>query len=90
MEEIWSDIQGYEGLYQVSNFGNVKGIKRNKILSPKKYRYANLQLCKNNVKMDYYIHRLVAQTFIPNQDNLPEINHIDGNKLNNHITTPKV
>ena len=88
--EIWKDIEGYEGLYQVSNQGNVKSLKRKYVLADKILipridtdGYALVNLSKHNKKTTFKIHRLVAETFIPNPDNLPEINHKDENKLNN-------
>lgn len=101
--EIWKDIIGYEGLYQVSNLGNVKSIgrmlydinkkenviyKRDKLLkyaiNHKGYKIVKLQKCCS--KKTISIHRLVALTFIPNPDNLPQVNHIDGNKQNNCVS----
>lgn len=96
MEEIWKDITGYEGIYQVSNLGRIKRIgnysnqyttwKSEKILKPKTHTngYKTIILSKNNQKETFYIHRLVAKTFIPNPNNLPEINHKDGDKTKNY------
>lgn len=81
--EIWKDIKGYEGLYQVSNLGRVKSNKR--ILNPSKTEYLKVSLSKNGVQNTYYIHRLVAQTFIDNKNNLTHVNHIDENKYNNNV-----
>lgn len=86
MEEIWKDIEGYEGLYQVSNLGRVRN-KHNKILRYRisncgYYRYA---LCKDGKYKYLSIHRLVAEAFIPNPDNLPCVNHKDENKKNNFV-----
>lgn len=93
MEEIWKDIEGYEGLYQVSNFGNVRSIPRKgtyktvHILKPGKTRkgYFQVILTKNSIGKPFRIHRLVAKAFIPNLNNLPQVNHKDGNKLNNCV-----
>ena len=86
MEEIWKDIEGYEGLYQVSNMGRVKSVRKNIILSQSiKNGYKRVALCANNNPKDYYIHRLVATAFIPNHDNLPQVNHKDENKTNNCV-----
>jgi hypothetical protein len=88
--EIWKDIKGYEGLYQVSNLGRVKSLgnsksKKEKILKPfKRGRgYLTVKLFNNNKKKQIFIHRLVAETFIDNPDNLPQVNHKDENKQNN-------
>lgn len=100
MQEIWKDIAGYEGLYQVSNLGNVKSLKRlvpiksskkklfpveEKILKPVKARYCIVRLSKNGKHQNYSVHRLAASAFIPNPLNLPIINHKDENKQNNNV-----
>ena len=95
-KEIWKDIEGYEGLYQVSNLGRVRSISRincygrvvtGKILSihdnGKGYKF--VRLSKYGKPKQEYIHRLVATAFIDNQDNLPEVNHKDENKENNCV-----
>ena len=92
MVEIWKDIKGYEGLYQVSNIGRVRSLKRNntdgKILKQciNKDGYLRVDLSKNNIKSTKRVHRLVAETFIDNAKNLPVINHKDENKTNNKVT----
>ena len=94
MEEIWKDIQGYEGLYQVSNYGRIRSFKRMKNnkearqfkLTPNSTGYISVGLRKNGKKILYQVHRLVAESFIPNPENKPQVNHIDGNKTNNHIS----
>lgn len=91
MNEIFKDIEETNGYYQISNFGRVKSIKRKwvikdiiltTIISKKGYCIVNMNdLGKMKVGK---IHRLVATAFIPNSENKPQVNHIDGNKLNNH------
>lgn len=91
-KEIWRDIPGWEGLYQVSTYGNVAslnynhtGMRRLRIPRVGKGGYLYLDLHKNGVTKTMKIHRLVAITFIPNPNNLPQINHKDENKLNNNV-----
>lgn len=86
MEEIWKDIEGYEGLYQVSNMGRVKSLKNDIILKPYILRgYEKVLLYKNKKRKHFQIHRLVAMAFIPNPDNKPQVNHKDENKTNNCV-----
>ena len=86
MEEIWKDVKGYEGLYKISNFGRVWSIRRKLFLKPvdKPYLRVRLYSIDGTNKM-FSVHRLVAEAFIPNPDNLPCINHKDENKMNNCI-----
>lgn len=88
-DELWKDIQGYDGDYQISNYGRVKSLKRKNplILSPILGRtedYYSIGLTKNGNKSHYSIDRLVAEAFIPNPNNYPEVNHIDENTKNNN------
>ena len=86
MEEIWKDIEGYEGLYQVSNMGRVRSLRKNIILRQGITRgYKRVILSTNDIPKHYYIHRLVATAFISNPDNLPQVNHKDENKTNNCV-----
>jgi len=87
-KEIWKDIVGYEGLYQVSNLGKVKNIKNNTIKIPTlcKNGYLYVDLWKENKRIKKTIHRLVAEHFLKNNNNYTDINHIDGNKQNNILT----
>lgn len=74
-------------MYQVSNSGKVRSLRRNIILKSRITRkgYERVVLRTNNIPKDYYIHRLVANAFIPNPDNLPQVNHKDENKTNNCV-----
>lgn len=85
--EIWKDIKEYEGLYQVSNLGNVKRKKDNYVFKKNKNSsgYRVVTLTKNKMEKSVSVHRLVANAFIPNPKNKSQINHIDGNKMNNII-----
>ena len=105
MKEIWKSVKDFEGLYEISNLGNVKALKRTwrvwnyqgkkyqemgnkeKILSSSlsKCNYRQVVLSKEGKKYLKTIHRLIAEAFIPNLDNKPCVNHIDGNKLNNCV-----
>ena len=100
MQEIWKDIVGYKGLYQISNKGRVKSLERysykgnrsiqklkGRILkaSIRKDNYLTVVLRKDGKSTSYLVHRLVAQAFIPNSYNYNVINHKDENKQNNDI-----
>lgn len=97
--EIWKPVVGYEGLYEVSNIGRVKSLERyvndrggfkllkERILKEVQSRSGHLKvkLSKNSMSKLYFTHRLVAQAFIPNPDNLPVINHKDEDPINNRV-----
>lgn len=100
ISEVWEDVKGFEGLYQVSNFGNVKSLPKLlsrlgksqfmtkvKILKPgyDKDGYLHVGLFKDKKAHRNKVHRLVAMAFIDNPENKPEVNHIDGNKQNNNV-----
>ncbi len=98
MNEEWRDIKNYEGLYEVSNFGNVRSLNRKvyrrfswviirgKTLKPVCVKgYYKVMLCKNGKSKCCAIHRLVAEAFIMNPKNYPEVNHKDENKANNNV-----
>ncbi len=95
MTEIWKDVVGYEGLYEVSSLGRVKSLpkmagvrwqpeKQSSIFTDK-HGYCKVNLYKNNTHKQCYVHILVATTFLSNVENKPQVNHIDGNKSNNSI-----
>lgn len=105
--EIWKDVVGYEGLYEVSTYGRVRSVSRivkvhrkngdydlpiiGKIIEPQERRHGYFAVClygkggKNGRFVQRSVHRLVAEAFLENPNNLPEVNHKDENKQNNHI-----
>lgn len=89
-EEIWKDIPGYEGLYQVNWYGEIKslkrqGVKEDHIIKPQKTKdgYMQVYLHKNGKHLHTGVHRLVAMAFLPNPEGLPEVNHINEDKSDN-------
>lgn len=96
MSEIWKDIKDYENIYQVSNLGRVKSLKRitsnNHIVNEKirkltidKDGYFVVSLWINGKSKQHFVHRLVALSFIPNPDNKPHIDHINADKSDNRV-----
>ncbi len=101
MAEVWKDIEGYEGLYQVSNLGRVKSLQRllnttrysnrtckERVLKPlksKQSKYYSVSLYKSSKQKVVHIHRLVAISFVPNPKKSKEVNHIDGDISNNKV-----
>lgn len=101
MKEMWKDVEGYEGYYQVSNKGRVKGLERTvyagrgrtrkqyeKIMSDNKHNgrgYKLVSLSKDGISKNKYIHRLVAEAFIKNGNNFPQVNHKDEDVGNNRV-----
>lgn len=93
MNEIWKPVKGYEGLYEVSNFGNVlslnwKNTGKQKLLFLKRHTdgYRQVQLFKHGNSRMVCVHRLVAEAFIPNPNGLPQVNHIDYDRANNRVS----
>lgn len=89
---IWKDIIGFEGYYQISEYGDIKNVKTGKIRKVKpnvRHGYLDIDLYKDGKCSYKRINRLVAEAFIPNPNNLPIVMHLDNNKLNNHYTNLK-
>lgn len=88
MDIAWKDIPNYEGLYKVSNMGDIFGLKRNKMLTPcnGKDGYKILKLCKNGNIKTVYIHRVVASVFLGSARDGMQVNHINGIKEDNRAS----
>lgn len=90
MHELWKDIEGYEGLYQVSTWGRIRSLYKGriKILKPdvNEKGYLKVKLFAEGKGKNFRVNRLVASAFIPNLYDLPQVNHKDGNKQNNSYT----
>lgn len=99
VEEIWKPIIGYEGLYEISNYGSIRSVERTVISkngrvlkqkgillkTNKRGRYTCKSLFKDGGSRAYTVHRLVALVFLPNSENKPHINHIDNDRYNNYV-----
>ena len=100
LTEVWKDIKGYEGLYQVSDMGNVKRVEHEDYKCRQGYRvlkerflkpcisrgYKKVCLYKDNKQKPFFVHRLVALTFVENPNDYPQINHKDENRMNNNAS----
>lgn len=84
MEE-WKNVIGYEGLYEVSNLGRVRRVNKGLLKLQNNQGYNQVYLYKCGIRKGIRVHRLVAQAFIPNPDNLPEVNHKNEDKMNNSV-----
>ena len=99
MGEVWKAIPGYEGIYEASNFGRIKSVERvvegrwgptvirEHLLKPNNVHdgYQQVKFCVGNERSQQLVHRLIASAFLPNPDNLPQVNHKDGNPENNNV-----
>ncbi len=100
MKEIWKDIKGYEGIYQVSTHGRIKSLSREVkglngmrrsleervMVNISHYKgYSIIFLSKENTKIKFYIHRIVAETFIENWEDEAFVNHRNGSKTDNRV-----
>lgn len=88
MMENWKPVVGYEGLYEVSDSGKVFSLISNKCIDSglTTREYKRVCLSAAGKKRFHHVHRLVAEAFIPNPENMTQVNHIDGNKQNNHVS----
>ena len=84
--EVWKDILGYEGIYQVSNLGRIKNSKGRILTTKTTGNYNHILLCKNGKRENFTIHKLVAMAFVPNPNNYKEINHINENARDNRAS----
>jgi hypothetical protein len=89
-KEEWKDIDGFNGLYQVSTFGNIRSnsnqVKGKNMKPVTVGGYLRVKLCKGDSKKPFFIHRIVANAFISNPDGNPQVNHIDLDKTNNRVS----
>ena len=88
MDEIWKEMSGFEDMYEISNLSNIRNKKTKRLIKQFKNRhgYVTARIYKDGVGTTRTVHRLVAKTFIPNPENLPEVNHKDENKSNNVVS----
>lgn len=90
MSEKWRSIKNFEGIYEVSDFGNIRRIVgknryRDRKIVKGKGGYSEVTLSKNNKVLLKRVHRLVAEAFLPNPDNMPQVNHKNGDKCDNNV-----
>lgn len=92
VEEVWLPIPGYKGIYEISNMGRIvsflKGKNHGRVLTPKKDHrgYLRIRIYQESKRVGFKIHRLVAEAFIPNPDNKPQVNHKNGIKTDNRAS----
>ena len=80
------DVKGYEGLYAVTSCGKIWSYRSNKFLKPHTVNgYLQVKLCKNGIRKFFFVHRLVAEAYVPNPQGLETVDHIDGNKDHNYV-----
>jgi hypothetical protein len=89
MEKLWRPIPGYERNYSISNYGEIKNLRRGRLLTPKKPSNGRVgmrvALYNNSKPTSFYVHRLTASAFLPVEDGRHVVNHIDGNYTNNRL-----
>ena len=87
MEEIWKPIIGYENHYEISSIGRVRNVQRNKLVKSyvSKKGYRRVQIAIDTIKKNYFVHRLVADAFIPNPEGKNVVNHKDFDRSNNSV-----
>lgn len=83
--EIWRDVKGYEGLYQVSSLGNIRSVECKNLRWHITFGHASVWLYKGRVRKKKFVHRLVAEAFLENPNKCNIVNHKDENGLNNHV-----
>ena len=96
---LWKPVPGYESYYEISNYGEIRGVERiistphqqrkikSRVLKPRinKYGYLIIDLSKSSVSKTFEVHRLIALTFLPHQEGRNCVNHLDADKLNNNV-----